>query len=96
VEALLAQLPEGEVSRDPPWTVGDGADFNVQLALHGSEHWGTNTVLGSVTHNPFLIEALLVASIDAVEDEYAAILPRVSGRDWKAELQTVLQEAGVR
>ncbi len=96
LEALLAQLPEGEVSRDPPWTVGDGADFNVQLALHGSEHWGTNTVLGSVTHNPFLIEALLVASIDAVEDEYAAILPRVSGRDWKAELQTVLQEAGVR
>ena len=76
--------------------MGDGADFNVQLALHGNEDFGTNTVLGSTTHNPFLMEALLVASIEAVEEEYADILPRVSGRDWKAELQRVLQEAGVR
>jgi hypothetical protein len=42
------------------------------------------------------MEALLVASIDVVEEEYADILPRVSGRDWKAELERVLQEAGVR
>jgi hypothetical protein len=96
LEALLDQLPEGEVSRDPPYTVGDGADFNVQLALHGNEDFGTNTVLGSTTHNPFLMEALLVASIDLVEEEYADILPRVSGRDWEAELERVLREAGVR
>ncbi|MEE9579092.1 MAG: multiheme c-type cytochrome [Gemmatimonadota bacterium] len=96
LEALLDQLPEGEVSRDPPYTVGDGADFNLQLALHGNEDFGTNTVLGSTVHNPFLMEALLVASLDLVEDEYADILSRVSGRDWEAELKAVLQEAGVR
>jgi len=96
LEALLDQLPEGEVSRDPPYTVGDGADFNIQLALHGNEDFGTNTVLGSTVHNPFLMEALLVASLDLVEEEYADILPRVSGRDWEAELQRVLREAGVR
>ena len=96
LEALLDQLPEGEVSRDPPYTVGDGADFNVQLALHGNAEFGTNTVLGSTAHNPFLMEALLVASLDAVEEEYADVLPRVSGRDWKAELERVLREAGVR
>ena len=84
------------MSRDPPYTVGDGADFNLQLALHGNEDFGTNTVLGSTVHNPFLMEALLVASLDLVEDEYADILSRVSGRDWEAELKAVLQEAGVR
>jgi hypothetical protein len=94
LEALLDQLPEGEVSRDPPYTVADGADFNLQLAYHGNEEFGTNTVLGSTTHNPFLLEALLIASIDVVEEEYEDILPRVSGRDWEAELQRVLASAG--
>jgi hypothetical protein len=92
--ALLDQLPEGEVSRDPPFTVADGADFNIQLALHGNDEFGTDTVLGSTTHNPFLMEALLIASIEAVEEEYEDILPRVSGRDWEAELQRVLANAG--
>ena len=96
LQALLDELPEGEVSRDPPYTVGDGADFNLQLAFHGNEEFGTNTVLGSTVHNPFLMEALLIASIQAVEDEYGDILSRVSGRDWEVELQRVLREAGVR
>ena len=96
LEALLDELPEGEVSRDPPYTVGDGADFNLQLAYHGNEEFGTNTVLGSTVHNPFLMEALLISSIQAVEEEYADVLPRVSGRDWDVELQRVLREAGVR
>ncbi len=96
LQALLDQLPEGEVSRDPPYTVGDGADFNLQLAYHGNEEFGTNTVLGSSVHNPFLMEALLIASIQAVEDEYGAILPRVSGTDWDAELKAVLERAPVR
>jgi hypothetical protein len=96
LEALLDELPEGEVSRDPPFTVGDGTDFNLQLAYHGNEEFGTNTVLGSTTHNPFLMESLLIASIDAVEEEYADVLPRVSGRDWEAELRRVLDRAAGR
>ena len=48
-------------------------------------------MLGSTTHNPFLMESLLIASIDVVEETYAAILPRVSGTDWKAELEAVLR-----
>ncbi|MEN8183319.1 MAG: multiheme c-type cytochrome [Myxococcota bacterium] len=96
LEVLLDGLPDGEVSRNPPFTVGDGADFNLQLAFHGDSDFGTDTVLGSTTHNPFLMESLLVASIEAVEDEYRDILPRVSGRDWKAELRRVLERAAGR
>ena len=58
--------------------------------MFGNEDFGTNTVLGSSTHNPFLVEALLIASIEAVEEEYEDVLPRVSGRDWEAEIQRVL------
>jgi len=96
LQALLDELPEGEVSRDPPFTVADGADFNIQLALHGNDEFGTDTVLGSTTHNPFLMEALLIASLEAVEEEYADVLPRVSGRDWEAELERVLAGAAGR
>ena len=35
-------------------------------------------------------------SIEAVEEEYEDILPRVSGRDWQAELQRVLDRAAGR
>jgi hypothetical protein len=73
-------------------TVAEGAWFNYNLAIHGNEDFGTNTVVGSSVHNPFLVEGLLIASIDAVEDEYAAIL-FPAGRpatDWDAKLQAVL------
>ena len=95
LKELLDQLPAGELSRDPPFTVADGADFNYQLAFAGIEEFGTDTVLGSTTHNPFLMEALLIASIQALEEEYADVLPRVSGRDWDAELEAVLERAPV-
>lgn len=58
---LLAQVPATEfVSGDAFISVGEGALFNTQLMMMG----------GSRTHNPFLGEALLLASIDAVEQTY--------------------------
>jgi hypothetical protein len=52
-------------STDGKWTVAEGADFNYQLA----------TKTGSVVHNPFLIEALMNASIQAMRDTYALPVP---------------------
>jgi len=89
--------PGGEIdATNPTFTVAEGAFFNMALAEFGAEHWGTDNVLGSATHNPFLIESLLISSIEAVEDEYAGILPRVSGIDWDAELATLMERARVR
>jgi hypothetical protein len=89
--------PGGEIdAANPTFTVAEGAFFNMALAEFGSAEWGTDTVLGSATHNPFLIESLLIASIEAVEDEYAAILPRVSGIDWGEELRLVLEKYAVQ
>jgi predicted CXXCH cytochrome family protein len=81
--------PGGEIdATNPSFTVAEGALFNHSLAEHGDEDFGTFTVLGSTAHNPFLMEALLIASIQALQDEYG-----VSGRierDWDLELQKVL------
>jgi hypothetical protein len=61
LDALLAQVPESEFSTtDNIYTVAEGAKFNSELGKLG----------GTAAHNPFLAEALLVASIQAVEDEY--------------------------
>ena len=73
----------GEIDpADPTFTVAEGAIFNYHLATFGDD------VRGSATHNPFLTEALLIASIDAVLDTYGAGKD-VSGTDWKAELAKV-------
>ena len=107
VEELLGLLlivdpnldgPGGEIDPgNPTFTTAEGAFFNMNLAEHGSEEFGTDNVLGSTTHNPFFMEAILIGSIDVVEIVYADVLPDVaiSGTDWKAELQAVLQRAGV-
>jgi len=61
VRRLLTLVPSGEFNlTDGRFTVADGAWFNAELASHK----------GSPTHNPFLTEQLLVASIDALEAEY--------------------------
>jgi hypothetical protein len=78
-------------SRDGTLTVAEGALFNHSLAEFGDEDFGTLSTLGSSAHNPFLIEALLIASIQAVQDEYG-VSPNVV-RDWDAELQNVLNKA---
>jgi len=106
VEELLGLLlivdpnldaPGGEIDpTNPTFTTAEGAFFNINLAEFGNEEFGTDTVLGSTVHNPFFMEAVLIASIDVVESVYADVLPDVaiSGTDWKAELQAVLQRAG--
>ena len=89
---LLGQLQQvdpnlgtagGEISPGDPFTVADGAFFNQQLATFGS-HSGR----GSAVHTPFLIEALLIGSIDAVEEEYECRSSITV--DWDAEMQRVL------
>jgi predicted CXXCH cytochrome family protein len=83
----------GEIDpTNPTLTVAEGALFNYNLAIHGSEAFGTNTVVGSSVHNSLLVFTLLIASVDAVEAEYAAIL-FPTGRpasDLKARLRDLI------
>jgi predicted CXXCH cytochrome family protein len=60
LEPLLDQIPEGEFGNPGRYTTADGSLFNLRLAR----------VNGSATHNPFLVEALLVASIRQIEIDY--------------------------
>ena len=61
LKALLAKVPKGEESStDNRFTVAEGSRFNTTLA----------DKRGSQVHNPFLMEALLVGSIDAVKLTY--------------------------
>ncbi len=86
--------PGGEIDpTNPTFTVAEGAFFNYHLAIFGDEDFGTFTVIGSSTHNPFLTEALLIASIDAVEEEYG-VMNSLGVVDWDAELQAVKSRVG--
>ena len=93
--ALLQQVDPnlgtagGEISAGDPFTVADGAFFNYGLATFGS-HSGR----GSSVHNPFLVEALLIGSIQAVEEEYGVSASMTA--DWDAEMQRVLTNARAR
>lgn len=59
--ALLAQVPDTEFNPDDAvLTVAEGALFNQELA----------EIRSSAIHNPFLTEALLLGSIQAVQNEY--------------------------
>ena len=61
LEGLIALIPADQfVTGDDLITTGEGAKFNLDLA--GQQ--------GSPLHNPFLIEALLMASIQQVEVDY--------------------------
>jgi predicted CXXCH cytochrome family protein len=87
---FLADQLHGQLidARNPTFTVAEGALFNHSLAEFGGEHFGTLSVVGSTAHNPFLVEALLIASIQAVQAEYG-VSPNVV-RDWDLELENVL------
>lgn len=66
VDALLLLVPAGELDRnDGVFTVADGAWFNARLG----------ELPGTPTHNPFLAEQLLVASIQVLKDTYGLSLP---------------------
>ncbi len=61
ITALLPRIPTTEFSTtDNRISTGEGSKFNMQLAQEK----------GSAAHNPFLIEALLLASIRQIELDY--------------------------
>ena len=61
LDALLQLVDPAQFSdEDAVFTVAEGAEFNL----------GLGEITSSAVHNPFLTEALLDASIDAVMDEY--------------------------
>jgi predicted CXXCH cytochrome family protein len=69
LEAMLALVPGTEISEtDTVFTVAEGATFNVELGK----------IESSAVHNPFLTEALLLSSIEAVEDRYGIPAPTSS------------------
>jgi hypothetical protein len=61
IQVLIARIPASEFSTtDNRISTGEGARFNMQLALEP----------GSAIHNPFLVEALLIASIRQIGIDY--------------------------
>lgn len=66
LDTLLARVPASQFSTtDNKITTAEGAKFNSGLAKER----------GSPVHNPFLVEALLIASIQQVKTEYGVSLP---------------------
>ena len=65
LDSLLQLVAPGEFSdTDTLFTVAEGAKFNLQLGQ----------IESSAIHNPFMTEALLDASIDALHDAYPALV----------------------
>lgn len=63
LNGMLAKVPATEFAQDSRYTVAEGARFNASFM---DEARGR----GSAVHNPFLVEALLTASIKAVQTTY--------------------------
>ncbi len=73
----LAQVPSSEFDRnDGIYTTAEGALFNQRLA----------EIRSSPVHNPFMVTALLLASIQAVEDDYG-ISPNIAPAEIKRRLE---------
>lgn len=69
LNALVAQVPASEFdTSDGRFTTGEGAKFNAGFADFN----------GTAAHNPFLAEALMIASIQQVREEYGLSLQGVS------------------
>lgn len=69
------------------WTVAEGAVFNHSLAEFGDD------VYSATVHNPFLIEALLVGSLQAMEDTYGVTPTGKGTQDWNAMLEDIKSRA---
>jgi predicted CXXCH cytochrome family protein len=88
-EALMIVDPNGEEEggeidpRNPIFTVAEGALFNYHLSQFGDD------VISASVHNPFLIESLLIASLQAVEDTYG--VSTSASKNLEADLQAVLE-----
>lgn len=65
LEAMLNQLDESEFGNPGVYSTADGSRFNLQLAR----------MPGSEVHNPFLVAALLRASMRQVEADYGVVAP---------------------
>ena len=93
---LLEQVDSGLNDADPPiddtdptFTIAEGAFFNYNLATHGGD------VTPAAVHNPFLVEALLLASITAVEDEYSIMAVTAPVREQRdARIRELIEKAG--
>jgi hypothetical protein len=63
IDAMIAQIPASEFAKDGKITTAEGAKFNRDLADPAEQP-------GSAIHNPFLVRALLIASMDQIELDY--------------------------
>jgi predicted CXXCH cytochrome family protein len=82
----INQVDPAEIdATDPVFTVAKGALFNYNLSQHGGSS------VAASAHNPFLIRALLLASITAMEDEYG--VSPTSNIDHRRELRDLLEYA---
>jgi predicted CXXCH cytochrome family protein len=82
LNAMLAQVPAAEFNpNDNRYTTAEGARFNAQLGARS----------GSAVHNPFLMEALLLASIQQVQFEYG-VTPSIV-IDYDTEMKRVMRNA---
>ena len=75
VDRLLRQVPAGEIGKPGVITTAEGALFNYNLARFGAGRAGANeSVLleytASTAHNSFLIRSLLIASAEALKEDY--------------------------
>ncbi|CAN5864186.1 hypothetical protein BH23GEM9_BH23GEM9_10220 [soil metagenome] len=83
LKAQLAQVPAAEFNpNDNRYSTAEGARFNSQLADRS----------GSVAHNPFLMEALLIGSIQQVQRDYG-VSPSTSAAELDGNMQRVLSLA---
>ncbi|HUF11712.1 MAG TPA: multiheme c-type cytochrome [Longimicrobiales bacterium] len=71
------EAPGGEIDdTNPTFTVAEGAIFNFHLAKFNGEGVDPlHSVAATTVHNPFLIETLLRASINAVQESYGLAPP---------------------
>jgi predicted CXXCH cytochrome family protein len=60
LDGLLARVPRTEFAQDSRYTTAEGATFNSSMAGR----------VGSAAHNPYLVEALLIGSINQVRRDY--------------------------
>jgi predicted CXXCH cytochrome family protein len=79
LKSQLARVPAAEFNaNDNRYSTGEGARFNSQLSDRS----------GSAVHNPFLMEALLIASIQQVQRDYG-----INPTSPASELQEYLERA---
>lgn len=82
LDQVRATRPTEFNQNDNRWSSAEGADFNYQLALFP----------GSQVHNPFIVEALLLASIQEMRAKYGVSV--TTGLDLRKTLGSHVQPAG--